>query len=71
LRLRDGIQSAMEPPPFQLETSRSNARNSSSVTALLTSEGVRVTPDVKDAVWTTLQSLASAPKAERTLTGLG
>jgi len=40
------------------------------VTALLTSEGVRVTPDVKDAVWTALQSLASAPKQERTLTGL-
>lgn len=40
------------------------------VTALLTAEGVRVTPDVKDAVWTGLQSLASAPRAERTLTGL-
>ena len=40
------------------------------VTALLTAEGVRVTPEVKDAVWTALQSLASAPKAERTLTGL-
>jgi type IV secretion system protein TrbE len=40
------------------------------VTALLTSEGVRVTPDVKDAVWTALQSLASAPKSERTLTCL-
>ncbi|MBL8844541.1 MAG: conjugal transfer protein TrbE [Hyphomicrobium zavarzinii] len=40
------------------------------VMALLTAEGVRVTPDVKDAVWTALQSLASAPKAERTLTGL-
>ena len=40
------------------------------VTALLTAEGVRVTPNVKDAVWTALQSLASAPKAERTLTGL-
>ena len=40
------------------------------VTALLTAEGVRVTPDVKDAVWTALQSLASAPKTERTLTGL-
>jgi type IV secretion system protein VirB4 len=40
------------------------------VTALLTAEGVRVTPDVKDAVWTALQSLASAPKSERTLTGL-
>jgi type IV secretion system protein VirB4 len=40
------------------------------ITALLTSEGVRVTPDVKDAVWTALKSLASAPKVERTLTGL-
>jgi type IV secretion system protein VirB4 len=40
------------------------------VTALLTAEGVRVTPDVKDAVWTALQSLASAPVQERTLTGL-
>jgi type IV secretion system protein TrbE len=40
------------------------------ITALLTNEGVRVTPDVKDAAWTALQSLASAPKAERTLTGL-
>lgn len=40
------------------------------VTALLTTEGVRVTPDVKDSVWTALQSLASAPKQERTLTGL-
>ena len=40
------------------------------LTALLTIEGVRVTPDIKDAVWTALQSLASAPKAERTLTGL-
>ncbi|KAB2943504.1 MAG: conjugal transfer protein TrbE [Hyphomicrobium sp.] len=40
------------------------------VTALLTAEGVRVTPEVKDAVWTALKSLASAPRAERTLTGL-
>jgi type IV secretion system protein VirB4 len=40
------------------------------INALLTGEGVRVTPEVKDTVWTALQSLASAPKAERTLTGL-
>ena len=33
-------------------------------------EASRVTPDVKDAVWTALQSLASAPRPERTLTGL-
>ncbi len=37
---------------------------------LLTNEGVSITPDVKDAVWKAIQSLASAPKVERTLTGL-
>ncbi len=40
------------------------------VIGLLINEGVTITPEVKDAVWTALQSLASAPKAERTLTGL-
>ena len=40
------------------------------VSGLLANEAVKITPDVKDAVWTALQSLASAPKAERTLTGL-
>ncbi|HXE69367.1 MAG TPA: conjugal transfer protein TrbE [Hyphomicrobiaceae bacterium] len=40
------------------------------VTALIAAEGVRITPDVKDAVWTALRSLASAPSEERTLTGL-
>ena len=37
---------------------------------LLANEKVAVTPDVKDAIWTALQSLASAPASERTLTGL-
>jgi type IV secretion system protein TrbE len=40
------------------------------VTALLAAEGVRITPEVKDAVWTACKSLASAPPEERTLTGL-
>jgi type IV secretion system protein VirB4 len=40
------------------------------VIGLLINEGVSITPEVKDAVWTALQSLASAPRAERTLTGL-
>jgi len=40
------------------------------VTALLANEGMKITPDIKDAVWTGLQSLASAPRPERTLTGL-
>jgi type IV secretion system protein VirB4 len=38
--------------------------------ALLVHEGVTVTPEVKDAVWSALGSLASAPPDERTLTGL-
>lgn len=40
------------------------------VSGLVTSEGVTITPEIKDALWTALKSLASAPKAERTLTGL-
>jgi type IV secretion system protein TrbE len=40
------------------------------VMGLLTNEGVTITPEVKDTVWTALKSLATAPRAERTLTGL-
>lgn len=38
--------------------------------ALLAHENVLVTPEVKDAVWSALGSLASAPPEQRTLTGL-
>ena len=37
---------------------------------LLVHEKVAVTPEIKDALWSALVSLASAPPAERTLTGL-
>lgn len=40
------------------------------IAALLAHEGVIVTPEVKEAVWSALGSLASAPPEERTLTGL-
>ena len=40
------------------------------IAGLLQHEAVTLTPEVKDAVWSALGSLASAPKAERTLTGL-
>jgi type IV secretion system protein VirB4 len=40
------------------------------ITALLAHEKVTVTPEVKDAIWSALASLASAPVEERTLTGL-
>ena len=40
------------------------------VATMLTREGVTVGPEAKEHVWTALASLASAPAAERTLTGL-
>ena len=40
------------------------------VAALLGREGVPVTPEVKEHLWSALSSLASAPVRERTLTGL-
>lgn len=40
------------------------------VAAILAREKVVVTPEVKEHLWSALQNLASAPAAERTLTGL-
>ena len=40
------------------------------IASILARESVPITPDVKDYLWSALSSLASAPVAERTLTGL-
>jgi type IV secretion system protein VirB4 len=40
------------------------------VLALIAHEGIATDPAIKDQVWTALNSLATAPKVERTLTGL-
>jgi type IV secretion system protein VirB4 len=40
------------------------------IVAILMREGVPITPDVKEHLWSALTSLASAPVSERTLTGL-
>ncbi|MDT3687523.1 MAG: conjugal transfer protein TrbE [Pseudorhodoplanes sp.] len=40
------------------------------IVAILMREGVAITPEVKEHLWTALTSLASAPVAERTITGL-
>lgn len=40
------------------------------IAALLTHEKVTVTPEVKESLWSALNSLATAPIEERTLTGL-
>ncbi|MCG2842264.1 conjugal transfer protein TrbE [Sandaracinobacter sp. RS1-74] len=40
------------------------------IVAILMREGVTITPEVKEYLWTALTSLASAPVEERTITGL-
>jgi len=40
------------------------------IVAILMREGVAITPEVKEHIWTALTSLASAPVEERTITGL-
>lgn len=40
------------------------------ITGLLTGEGADIAPDTKEAVWSALSSLATAPPEQRTLTGL-
>ena len=40
------------------------------IAAILMREGMIITPEVKEHIWTALTSLASAPAGERTITGL-
>ncbi len=40
------------------------------IVAILLREGIAITPEVKEHLWTALTSLASAPVGERTITGL-
>ena len=40
------------------------------IVAILLREGITITPDVKEHLWSALTSLASAPLGERTITGL-
>ncbi|MGY3539811.1 type IV secretion/conjugal transfer VirB4 family ATPase [Bradyrhizobium sp. USDA 4515] len=40
------------------------------IVAILMRESIQITPEVKELIWTALSSLASAPTAERTMTGL-
>ena len=57
-------------PLARIEDSSERAWAAEWVAALLSREGLPITPDLKEHLWTALSSLASAPVAERTLTGL-
>jgi type IV secretion system protein VirB4 len=57
-------------PLARVDDERERAWAAEWICDLLQHEGIELTPEVKEAVWSALQSLASAPSAERTLTGL-
>jgi type IV secretion system protein VirB4 len=68
---QEGVKNALAFQPLaniDLPSERTFAQEW--VLGLLIHEGVEVTPETKDAVWSALSNLAAAPQPERTLTGL-
>jgi type IV secretion system protein TrbE len=57
-------------PLAQIDQDTHRAWAAEWLASLFAHEGVQITPDVKDALWSGLLSLSSAPANERTLTGL-
>jgi type IV secretion system protein VirB4 len=57
-------------PLAQIDDAAEQAWAAEWIAAILTREGLTVTPEAKEHLWTALSSLASAPAGERTLTGL-
>lgn len=63
-------QSVSLQPLSRLQETAERAWAADWVVAILKREGVEITPEVKEHLWTALTSLASAPVGERTITGL-
>jgi type IV secretion system protein TrbE len=57
-------------PLSDIDNSATRAFARDWVLALIAHEGIATDPNIKDQVWTALNSLATAPEVERTLTGL-
>ena len=57
-------------PLRRIDDPAARARAAEWVAGLIAHEGVAVTPEVKEALWSALGNLATAPADERTLTGL-
>jgi type IV secretion system protein TrbE len=66
----DGANRVALQPLALIDDAAERAWAAEWVAAILTREGLTVTPDAKEHLWTALSSLASAPVGERTLTGL-
>jgi type IV secretion system protein VirB4 len=69
--LTDGASSSVSLQPLaRVHETHERAWAADWIASTLAREGVTITPEVKEHLWTALTSLASAPLPERTLTGL-
>ncbi len=69
--LTEGAETSVSLQPLaRIEQTAERAWAADWLIAILTREGVAITPEVKEHLWTALSSLASAPVEERTITGL-
>jgi type IV secretory pathway VirB4 component len=68
--LGDAAEPVALQPLVRIEDSGERAWAAEWLAGILAREAVAVTPEVKDHIWSALSSLATAPAAERTLTGL-
>ncbi|WP_323718136.1 conjugal transfer protein TrbE [Paracoccus aminovorans] len=69
--LSDGDEASVALQPLaRIHETAERAWAADWISSILMREGISVTPEVKEHLWTALTSLASAPVGERTLTGL-
>ncbi|WP_020697656.1 conjugal transfer protein TrbE [Reyranella massiliensis] len=69
--LTEGVDSSVSLQPLaRTHDTPERAWAADWLISILTREGVTITPEVKEHVWSALTSLASAPVEERTITGL-
>lgn len=70
-RLTESADGSVSLQPLaRIEHAQDRAWAADWIVAILQREGVTITPDAKEHIWTALSSLASAPIEERTITGL-
>ncbi|HEY8248587.1 MAG TPA: conjugal transfer protein TrbE [Hyphomicrobium sp.] len=69
--LTDGSETSVSLQPLaRIGETSERAWAADWIVAILLREGVTISPEVKEHIWTALTSLASAPVEERTITGL-
>lgn len=70
-RLTESAEASVSLQPLaRIEQTQDRAWAADWIVAILTREGIAITPEAKEHIWTALSSLASAPIDERSITGL-